>query len=249
VARRSPQFSQFFTFGGRVPATVGLFLALMLAASVWGWTDRGVLGLAALAPAAILQGQLWRLVTWPFFQDDPFTLLFGGFMLWSLGQQLSYAWSERRFATRFLGYAAGAALLTTLLALVWPAALQTAHVGVWPVVNALLVAWAMLFPDRQVNIWGVLPLTGKTLALLVAGGTVLYAIAGGFPRGFAAFAPHLFALGLAWVQARGLGGRRSLFQARQWWAEREGKRRAAARAKHLKVVRKDGPDDRSRWMN
>lgn len=249
MARRSPQFAQFFTFGGRVPATVGLFLALMLAASVWGRMDPRVLNLAALVPAAILQGQLWRLVTWPFFQGDVLALLFGGFMLWSLGQQLSYAWSERRFATRFLGYAVGAALLTTLLAVVWPVARATAHVGVWPVVNALLVAWAMLYPDRQVNLWGVLPLTGKTLALLVAGGTVLYAIFAGLPAGLAVFAPHLFALGLAWVQARGVGGRRSLFQARQWWAEREGKRRAAARAKHLKVVRKDGPDDRSRWMN
>jgi membrane associated rhomboid family serine protease len=246
VARRSsPQLSQFFTFGGRVPATVGLFLSLMLAASVWGWLDRDLLGFAALAPALVLRGELWRLVTWPFFQDDPFTLLFGAFMLWSFGQQLSYVWSERRFATRFLGYAVGAAALTTLLAVVWPPAKGIVHIGVWPVVNALLVAWAMLYPDRQVNIWGVLPLTGKTLALLVAGGTVLYGIARGFP----AFTPHLFALGLAWAQARGLGGRRPLFQARQWWSEREGKRRAAARAKHLKVVRKDGQDDRSRWMN
>ena len=246
MARRNVDLSSFFTFGGRVPAAVGLLLVLMLMASVWGWTNRLLFDVAALQPVAIQRGQLWRLVTWPFFQEDPFTLLFGGFMLWTLGQQLSYAWSERRFATRFLGYTLGAGALTTLLGLVWEQASAIHHVGIWPVANALLVAWALLFPDRQVNIWGVLPLTGRTLALLVVGGTALYAIAGGLPRGFAVFAPHLFAIGIAWVQARGLGGRRGWFQApRQWWAERDVKRRA----KHLKVVKKDGHDDRSRWLN
>lgn len=241
MARRNLDLARFFTFGGRVPASVGLLLALMLVASIWGWTNPTILGLAALMPVAILRGQLWRLVTWPFFQNDPLTLLFAGFMLWTLGQQLSYAWSERRFVVRFLGYTVGAAAGTTLLALVWDSASVIAHLGVWPVVNALLVAWAMLYPDRQVNIWGVLPLTGKTLALLVAFGTVLYGIA----SGFAAFSPHLIAIAIAWVQARGLGGRRIGSQARHWWAEREMRRRA----KHLKVVRKDGQDDRPRWLN
>lgn len=247
MARRNLDLSGFFTFGGRVPASVGMLLSAMLAASVWGWLNPRLFDLAALAPVAILQGQLWRLVTWPFFQTHPFTLLFGGFMIWTLGQQLSYVWSERRFATRFLSYTVGAGLLTSLLALVWPDARGIGHVGIWPVANGLLVAWAMLYPDRQVNIWGVLPLTGKTLALLVLGGTVLYAIAGGFPRGFAAFAPHLFALGIAWVQGRPRARRRSPLgdQARRWWAEREMKRRT----KHLKVVRKDGAGGDRPWMN
>lgn len=240
MARRG-DIASFFTFGGRVPASVGLLLALMLVASVWGWTTQGVLGAVALMPIAILRGEVWRLVTWPFFQDDPFTLLFAGLILWQLGQQLSYAWSERRFVTRFLGYTLGASVGATLLALVWDNASAIAHVGVWPPTMALVVAWAMLYPERQVNIWGVLPLTGRTLAMLVAFATLLYAIA----RGFAAFTPHLIAIAMAWVQARGFGGWRLRQQARRWWTERETRRRA----KHLKVVRKNGPNDRPRWMN
>jgi membrane associated rhomboid family serine protease len=241
VARRNRDLASFFTFGGHVPASVGVLLALMLAASVWGWLSPRVLGAVALMPIAILRGEVWRLVTWPFFQDDPFTLLFAGLILWQLGQQLSYVWSERKFVARFFWYTIGAAGGATLLALVWDSATVIHHVGVWPVAIALIVAWAMIFPDRQVNIWGVLPLTGRTLAMLVAFATLLYAIA----RGFAAFTPHLVAIGIAWVQARGLGGRRIRTQARQWWAER-GLRR---RTKHLKVVRKNGSGDRPRWMN
>jgi len=241
VARRSPDLGRFFTFGGRIPASVGMLLALMLAASVWASLDPTVLVLAALAPVAIVRGEIWRIVTWPFVQRDVFGLLFTGFMIWTLGQQLSYAWSERRFVLRFVGYTVGAGIGTTVLAFAWSGA-ASAHIGAWPIVNALIVAWAMLFPDRQVNIWGILPVTGKTLALLVVFGTVLAAV---MSRSLGEFAPHLVAIAIAWIQARGLGGRRLGTQARQWWAERETKRRA----KHLKVVRKDGSDDRPRWMN
>jgi membrane associated rhomboid family serine protease len=234
-----------FTFGGRVPATVGFLLALMLLASVWAALDRTVGGAAALMPMAVARGQLWRLVTWVVVQRDPGTLLFGGFMLWWIGQQLSYAWSERRFVLRVLGTTLFAGVVTTLLGIVWSPASVVVHVGMWPLVNALLVSWAMLHPDAQVNIWGVLPLTGRNLALLVTGGTVLYAIFSGV-AGFAEFAPHLSALGLAWAQARGgVGGGRSWRQAKRWWADREAKRRS----RHLKVVRKNGSDGRSGWLN
>ncbi len=243
--RRGFEVPRFFTFGGRVPAGVGMLVALMLAASVWGWMDRALLDAARLAPVAIRRGQVWRLVTWPFFQEDPFTLLFGGFMLWWVGQQLSLVWGERRFLLRFLLFTMGAAIGTTLLALAWDPASWVAHAGVWPVANALLVAWAMLFPDRQVNIWGVLPLTGKTLALLVAFGTLLYAIAGGWPRGVASFSPHMVAIAIAWANSGGIGAGRSWTNARRWLTDLEQRRRA----RRFKVVRKDGSGERPRWMN
>jgi membrane associated rhomboid family serine protease len=246
LARRGGDLSSFFTFGGRVPASVGLLLALILVASLGASFNQGLAGLVALSPADVVRGELWRLVTWPFVQGGPFHLIFIGFMLWTLGQQLAYAWSERRFVMRFLGYTAGAGLGATLLALFFESA-SAPHVGAWPVVNALIIAWAMLFPDRQVNLWGILPVTGRTLALLVTGGTVLVVVMSGGLRGFGGFAPHLVAIGIAWAQARGvgLGTRRFRSQARQWWAAREARRRT----KHLKVVKKDGSDDRPRWLN
>lgn len=244
MARRGVGLPRFLTFGDRVPPSLGLILALMLAMSVWGWMDPQLQVLAALSPAMILHGQLWRLVSWPFVQADPLTLLFGGFMLYWLGQQLSYVWSEQRFLARFLGYAIFASVATTLIAQVWAPA-SAGHIGIWPVANALIVSWAMLYPDRQVNVWGVLPLTGRAVAWLVVGGTFLYGIAAGGLRGIGTFTPHLCAIALAWVLACGVGVGRPWRDARAWWAERDAKRRA----RHLKVVKKDGEEDRPRWLN
>ncbi len=240
---RRGELSSLFTFGGRVPATVGFLLALMVLTSIWAALNHAIGGAAALMPVAIGERwQLWRLFTWVLVQPDPGTLLFGGFMLWWIGQQLSYAWSERRFVLRVVGTTLFAGVVTTVLGLVWDRASVVEHLGMWPLVNALLISWAMLHPDAQVNIWGVLPLTGRNLALIVTGGTALYAIYAGIPP----FLPHLSALALAWAQARGgVGGGRSWRQAKRWWADREQKRRS----RHLKVVRKNGSDGRSDWLN
>ena len=243
MARRGRELPRFFTFGDRVPAVVGVLLSLMLAATLLARFDRGLGELARLSPEAILRGEAWRLVTWPFVQGDALDLIFVGFMFWWLGQQLAFAWSERRLLLRFLGFAVFPAIAKTLLYLVWaPAGLP--HVGAWPVVNALLVSWAMLYPERQVNLYGVLPLTGRSMALLVTAGTALFALFGG-TLGIGAYTPHLFAVALAWALSRGRIGS-PWRDAKQWWGERETRRRA----RHLKVVRKDTrDDDRPRWMN
>src|SRR5512147_2635219 len=95
--RRSGDLRRSLTFGGRVPASLGLLLALIVVATVASWILRNQ-GWAVLSPAAIVRaGEVWRLVTWAFVQDHPLTLLFGGLMLYSFGSQLSYDWGEGRF--------------------------------------------------------------------------------------------------------------------------------------------------------
>jgi membrane associated rhomboid family serine protease len=242
--RRGPDLTSALTFGGRVPATVGFLLVAMLVASVLAWQSPGFEALAAFIPGALLAGQLWRLVSWAFVEGNPLNLLFAGMMLWWLGPQLIHAWGERRFAIRAIGITAGATIATTLLAVVWPPANQP-HVGAWPVIDALIVAWAMLYPDRQVNIYGILPVTGKMLALLTVGGTVLYSLAGRGGGGFGAFMLHFTAMGIGFALSRGFSPGRMLRDAQRRMQERETRRRA----KHLRVLRRDGKDDRSGWMN
>jgi hypothetical protein len=104
----------------------------------------------------------------------------------------------------------------------------------------------MLFPDRQVNLFFVLPITGRMMAWLVLGGTVLYGIAAGGLQGILHFTPHLAAIGAAWALARGgVGAGRRWRDARAWWAEQSARRRS----RHLKVVKRDGEQDRPRWLN
>lgn len=239
--RRSPGLGDAFTFGGRVPAVVGLLIAAMAVVTIATWLDRRLLQLLAFDPAGVIAGHLWRLVTWVFVQDSPLTLFFAGFMLWWLGQQLVYVWGERRFLLRFLGITLGAGVLATLLFVVYPPA-GVGHVNAWPTVNGLLVVWALMFPDRPLSWFGVINMSAKMMAALVVFGTVLYAIAYGGPGRFAV---HFAALAIGWALSRGASFGGFFRKARRNMEERDARRRA----KHLKVVRRNGQDEPPRWMN
>lgn len=238
MKRRSPALGEMLTFGGRVPAAVGGLIAAVVVASILGALGRktGVLEMAALAPAHVLSGELWRLVTWVFFETDPISLIFGALMLYWFGRDLCRAWGTRRFLVTFFGLAVVVAALTCLVAIGWPAVGADSWTGSWPVMLGLTMAWAMIFPERQILFMLALPISGRALVWLTLGGTILYAIFGSLH----AYVPHLLAelamvaYGRGW-SARGLW---QSFRMRrfEWQARR--------RASHLKVVKK--PDQ---WMN
>jgi len=239
--RSSRSIGEFFTFGGRVPPTVGGLISALVLASLAGALGRGLglLDTAALVPGLVWQGQIWRLVSWVFFETDPLSLLFGALTLYWFGKDLCFAWGPQRFIATFFAIAALTAVITSLVArLAWPALLGFGWTGSWPVLSALIVAWAMIFPERQILFMLALPISGRTLVWITLGGTVLYAIFGRL----AAYVPHLVAQGLMVLYARG-------FSLRGLWQSfriKTYERRARRRASHLKVIRKEDPP---RWMN
>jgi hypothetical protein len=128
--------------------------------------------------------------------------------------------------------------VTSLLGLVWPALLQAAWTGSWPVISALIVAWAMIFPERQLLFMLALPVSGRALLWLTLGGTLLYGVFGRLEY----YVPHLSAQLLMIAYARG-------WSLRGFWQSmriKQYERRARRRASHLKVVKKQDPP---RWLN
>jgi membrane associated rhomboid family serine protease len=238
--RAARSIGDVFSFGGRVPPTVGGLISAIVVASLLGALGHGygLVDAAALVPAYVWRGQVWRLVTWVFFETDPLSLLFGGLTLYWFGRDLCFAWGARRFLATFFGIAVGAAVVTCLLGqFVWPTLLGAGWTGSWPVISALIVAWAMIFPERQILFMMALPISGRALLWLTLGGTLLYAI---FGRLFL-YVPHLTAQLLMIAYARG-------WSLRGFWQSlriKQYERRARRRASHLKVVKKDPP----RWMN
>ena len=95
-----------------MPATVGGLISAVVIASLFGALDRtaaggrGLVGMAALIPALVWEGQVWRLVTWVFFERDPLSLLFGALTRYWFGRDLCYAWGSKRFLTTFVVIAA-----------------------------------------------------------------------------------------------------------------------------------------------
>src|SRR5207247_7788622 len=104
---------------------------------------------------------------------------FWAMMLLLFGRDLCDAWGWRRFTAVYLGIGAGAGLVTCLLALAWRGLMLANYRDSWPVIDALVVAWALTFPTRQILFNFVIPISGKALAWITVGLTVFFALLSG----------------------------------------------------------------------
>jgi membrane associated rhomboid family serine protease len=251
MARGGDGLRHALTLGGQVPAAVGGLLVALLAGTLAGTVEPALGGWLTLdvEPGWGLL-QAWRYLTWPFVEGplpgSLLTLLFAGLLLVWLGRMLTAAWGERRFLLHALAIAAGAGVITALL--LAPLDWNLPFHGIWPLTNALLVCWGLLYPEQRLSWFGVLEMRGLTVARVVGLGTPAWALLLG-PPGFgplerlAAFLPHLAALLVAWLLVGG-GPRRGWRRLTGRWRERR-LRRARSR---FEVI-DPGPRPPGQWLN
>jgi membrane associated rhomboid family serine protease len=180
-------------------------------------------------------------VTWAFFEQNPLGLIFAALALFWFGNDLVRIWGPVRFLVSYLGIAAGAAALTCGVALVFPGLRLQPFAGAWPVVSALIIAWACAFPTRNILLYFVVPLSGQNLIYATVGGTLLFALLGGI----SSFIPHFAAqlLSLVVMRRTPLGG---LWTRVRFELAYRGWRRRSSR---LREVSRGSRDESSRWYH
>ena len=188
------------SFGGRIPWVVGLLITITVVMSLFtAFGDRHAAPLfqwVALMPAKCWQGQIWRLVTWPFVEPSPWSLVFACLALYWFGVPLAQRWGSRRFLTGFFSAMLVAAIGTCLIALIDPEVMGSMHLGSWAMTTALVVSWGLTYPDSIVRIYFVLPIRGFWFAWGTVALTVIYCVY----SGWAQLLPELIGEGtvLAW---------------------------------------------------
>lgn len=143
---------------------------------------------AALVPARLWRGEVWRLVTWVFVEPGALALIVTCASIYKFGGELAPRWGDRRlrrFAIQTLG---GAAAATALLGLISAEVWRTPYLGGWAVCDVLVIAWARQYPDSVLVVHGV-QLSGRNLTTAVIAITCAYALFAG-PL---AMAPELLA--------------------------------------------------------
>lgn len=177
------------TFGLPKPgrALIGTMIAVT---AIWvffavgiNWGNAGSSAFEALVGSdAILQGQLWRLLTSMLIHQPTgpgsvghlLTTLFG---LYFLGASLEERWGKRRFVTFLVGAGVFAAASQVLVGALIPTLRQPVFYGALGVVDAIAIAWALSFRGQQVRLFFVLPVSGFGMILFVIGMNVLYVLA------------------------------------------------------------------------
>ena len=107
----------------------------------------------------VLQGQVWRLVTWLAIPVSlsPFWALFAIYWMWMVGSALEAEWGSFKYEVYWLIGILG----TTLFGFAVRVPVGNEHL-----VGSLFLAFATLWPDYIINVFFILPIPVKYLALV-----------------------------------------------------------------------------------
>lgn len=161
----SPERISYWLLKDRIPLTklliaVNIFTFFMIA-----FGSRFVVDLLALNSAGAL-AQPWTLVTYPLAaaHGNPINLLFQGYWLWVVGGSLERSWSTRTFAIFLVIVSVITALAFIVGGFITGRFVMLA--GLWLLLAALTMAFAMMNPEQQILFFFIIPLKLKYLALI-----------------------------------------------------------------------------------
>jgi membrane associated rhomboid family serine protease len=131
--------------------------------------------------------EIWQLLTYMFMHGGFMHLLFNMFALWMFGMELENTWGSRKFLTYYMLCGLGAGLSNLFIAPLFGPTGPT--VGASGSIYGVLLAFGLMFPDRPIFVYFLLPIRAKYFVLIYIL-LEIYAGVTGSPDGIAHFA-HL----------------------------------------------------------
>jgi membrane associated rhomboid family serine protease len=196
----------------------------------------------ALQPELVIHRLfVWQLVTYLFLHGGWFHIIFNMFALWMFGSDLESKWGSRKFLFYYFLTGVGAGILDVALNTMFRPDTPTATIGCSGAVYGLLLAYGMLFPERLIYLYMIIPVKAKWFVVIM--GTIEFVSSFGSGSGVSHFA-HLGGMLFGYVYLRGWSlPYRWQLQYHEW-------RRAHLRKKFEVYMRdQEKKDDHGRWVN
>lgn len=161
-----------------------------------------------LQVGGVKSGMIWQLITYPFMEASLMGVIFEGLLIWFIGSELELKWGARFYIEFLL-----VAILTSgpfymIIASIFPSLGAYPLMGLTSFTYALLMAYAIIFSERQLTFMLLFPMKAKHFCMLLAG---IQLYMGLTSQAGAASLSHLVAMGTAFVflyykslKARGL---------------------------------------------
>ena len=140
---------------------------------------------------------VWQLVTYIFLHGGFFHILFNMFALYMFGGELEQLWGTKEFTKFFYVCGIGGGLLTVL---VNPSGFATT-IGASGAIFGLLLAYGMLFPDRLIYMYMIIPIKAKWFVIIMGAVTLFASISAG--GGGIAYIAHLGGLLFGFLYLKG----------------------------------------------
>jgi len=168
------------------------------------------LGLLALQPAAVVRFFfIWQLASYMFLHATPWHIIWNMLALWMFGADLEQAWGTRRFLKFyfFCGIGAGLCVVALNYALLpfGKGDIVTPTLGASGAIFGILMAYAMLYPNRTILFSFLIPIQVKWFVLII--GIVTFMSSFNANSGVSSFA-HLGGLLFGFLYVRSIRQRR-----------------------------------------
>lgn len=189
----------------------------------------------ALIPMGVLHGRFWQVFTYSFLHADVMHLVLNMLVLAFVGSDIEALWGTRKFFIYYFFCTLMAGFFYLLLQLVInnPVYLSLPMLGASGGIYGLLLAYGILFPDREMLFMMLFPLKAKQFVWVLAGIEFLQALFSG--QGGLGAVAHLFGMGAGflflWLQVKGMRFKAS--------APKLTKKNAS----HLRLVKNEPEDD------
>jgi membrane associated rhomboid family serine protease len=165
-------YARGYTYSGGLPpgirglliANAGIFLIQFFARGTW-LSD--LLQYFALVPAAVVKlFFVWQLATYMFLHGGIGHILFNMLALWMFGREFERMWGTRRFLQFyfFCGIGAGLCVVAANYLFGNPASRTIGSSGA---IYGILLASAVLWPDREILFYFLIPIKMKYFVMII----------------------------------------------------------------------------------
>ena len=228
-------------------ALIGVNVAVFLLQSV----APGLTFTFGLMPAAVI-GRLavWQPLTYMFLHGGLLHIVFNMLALWMFGTELERRWGTPFFLKFYAVTGVGAGALTVLVSLLpFGVTAQLYHaivIGASGAIYGLLLAFGMMYPDRQILFFMIFPIPAKIFVMIL--GAIAFLSALSMPGDTVSHVGHLGGLlfGFVFLRMRGrwFDVRNSYYR----WKRQRLQRKF--QVYQTKRDREEGrPSDPDRWVN
>ncbi len=196
-----------------------------------------------LSANGLFNGLIFQLFTYGLVETQLMSLIFSGMVVWFVGSELESLWGSRVYLRFLLLTVVGVGLIYTLIGLIFfygTNVYMTPIHGLAGINFALLTAYAILYPDRQMSLMMIFPVRARTFCLILGAIEAYMAIFTSFSSAWA----HLLAMGISFLiirfQTQPLLKRvlNSTFSAKK----------SSSSKKHLYVVKDEEKDPPKYWQ-
>lgn len=179
-------------------ATVALFLLHSILKAVGAISLVTFIGLSG---SGVTSGLIYQFLTYPFVETQLLSVMFNSLLIWFIGSELETLWGKKVYLRFVLLNVLGVGLFYFLISLLF---FHGTHIygsslhGLNGINFALLIAYAVLYPDRQLSLMMIFPMRAQTFCWILAGIECYMALFSNINSAWA----HLAAMGLSWIIIR-----------------------------------------------